>query len=79
MACQSATFVLEGIPLGPSGIKMMSKLFCALLQHERLSYLLVVHYDNIDVYTCLCEKARFTLCNLANVQYAYELVGRDLN
>lgn len=45
----------------------------------RLSYLPVVHYDNIDVYTCLSEKARFTLGNLANVQYAYELVGRDLN
>lgn len=44
-----------------------------------LSYLPVAHYDNIDVYTCLSEKARFTLCNLANVQYAYELVGRDLN
>lgn len=59
---------------------MMSKLFCALLQDRVITaYLLRVHYDNIDVYTCLREKARFTLCNLANVQYAYELVGRDLN
>lgn len=46
---------------------------------EWLDYHMLVHYDNIDVYTCLCEEARFTLCNLANVQYAYELVGRDLN
>lgn len=45
----------------------------------RLSYLLLVHYGNIGVYTCLYEKVRFALCNLANVQYAYELVGRDLN
>lgn len=60
---------------------MMSKLFCALLQDRVIIIFTVlrVHYDNIDVYTCLREKARFTLCNLANVQYAYELVGRDLN
>lgn len=73
------TFVLEGIPLGPQASKWCPNYFVLYCSTTWLSYLLVVHYDNSDVYTCLSEKARFTLSNLANVQYAYELVGRDLN
>lgn len=46
----------------------------------RLSYLPPVRYDNSAVYTCLkWGGARFALSNLANVWYAYEAVGRDLN
>lgn len=79
MACQWATLVVRGHSQGPQqASKRCPNYFLLYCSTPRLSYLLV-HYDNIDVYTCLCETAGFTLCNLANVQYAYELVGRDLN
>lgn len=59
---------------------MMSKLYCGVLRQWRGYHIYRwTHYDNEDVYTCLCEPLTFALRNLANVQYAYELVGRDLN
>lgn len=72
VACQRATFR----SLGPQNDV---KIILCSIAAWRDYHSPVVHYDNTDVYTCLREVARFTLSSLANVQYAYELVGRDLN
>lgn len=78
-ACQWPVFLPEGDPLGPGHQNDGQIILCSVASWHNY-HIYCGRIMTTMLFTPVSKrKARFALSNLANVQYAYELAGRELN